>query len=78
MLSFIYNLVNQFESAHGMRPNLLYLNKMHLQHLQDGFSDDYDLSRIIDFIGLEIIIDEGIMHPHVAWTRMIGEKSAVC
>ena len=76
MLSFIYNLVDQFQSAHGMRPNLLYLNETHLQHLQDGFSDEYDLSHITEFLDMEIIIDHGIVHPHVAWTHMAGTRKA--
>jgi hypothetical protein len=78
MLSFIYRLVNDFESTHDLRPNLLYLNEEHLQHLKDGFSKEYDLFRIMQTLGMEIIIDRGCVHPHVAWTRIADTNSAVC
>ena len=78
MLSFIYNLVNNFESSHGIRPNLLHLNDSHLQHLIDGFSDDYDLVQIMDFLKLEIIIDREVIHPRVSWSRHLEKKVACC
>jgi len=77
MLSFICNLANNFESSHGMRPNLLYINPTHLQHLQDGFSPDYDLFSIMNMLEMEFIIDKEIVHPRVAWTHLAA-KTAVC
>ena len=76
MLSFIYNLVSNFESSHGLRPNLLYLNPLHLQYLTDGFAEDYDLFRIMDLLQMEIIVEDEAVHPHVAWMRNAG-KTAV-
>jgi len=78
MLSFIYNLVSNFESSHGMRPNLLYINDNHLKHLQDEFSSEYDLFQIMDMLQMEFIIDNNAVHPHVAWTRLMTAKTAVC
>ena len=78
MLSFIYNLVQSFETSHGMRPNLLYLNQTHLQHLKQGFSEEYDLFQITNMLQMEIIIDNEAVHPHVAWTRLMGTKTAIC
>jgi hypothetical protein len=77
MLSFIYNLANNFESSHGMRPNLLYINPSHLQHLQAGFAADYDLFRIMSMLEMEFIIDNDIVHPRVAWTHL-PTKTAIC
>jgi hypothetical protein len=78
MLSFIYNLVNNFETSHGLRPNLLYLNETHLHHLAEGFSDEYDLFEIMNMLQMEIIIDNEAVHPHVAWTRIMDTKTAIC
>lgn len=77
MLSFIYSLANDFDSSHGMRPNLLYINKSHLQHLMAGFSDDYDLFQVMSMLQMEFIIDNDIAHPRVAWTYM-AKTAAVC
>ena len=78
MLSFIYNLVNNFESSHGIRPNLLYLNHGHLRHLADSFAEEYDLFQIMNMLQMEIIVDNEAMHPHVAWTRIMHTKTAMC
>ncbi len=78
MLSFIYNLVSNFESSHGIRPNLLYLNEDHLHHLSDEFSEEYDLFQIMNMLQMEFIIDNETMHPHVAWTRIMNTKTAMC
>lgn len=76
MLSFIYNLVNAFESSHNIPPNLLYLNKIHIQHLMEEFSDEYDLMQIMNLLEMEIIIDSESIHPHVSRTRVIESKTA--
>jgi len=78
MLSFIYNLVNTFEASHGIRPNMLYVSEVHLHHLLSQFSKDYDLIQIMDFLGMEIIVDNEAIHPHVAWTRIVETKAATC
>jgi len=77
MLSFIYSLVNGFESSHGIRPNLLYINETHLQHLIEQFDPDYDLFKIMDFLGMEIIIDKTLVHPHVGWSRLMERSTAM-
>jgi hypothetical protein len=77
MLSFIVRLVQAFEREHGMRPNLLYLNDQHITHLKDGFSSDFDLNDIIRMLEMEIVVDDSIAHPHVAWVQMMAQKRAV-
>lgn len=77
MLSFIYNLVNTFKATHGIHPNLLYLNESHLKHLLNQFSDDYDLIQIMDFLDMEIIIDNESLHPHVSKTAIMEYKTAM-
>ena len=77
MLSFIYSLVNGFESSHGIRPNLLYLNENHLHRLIEQFDPEYDLFKIMDFLCMEIIIDKSLVHPHVGWNRAMAQPAAM-
>ena len=70
MLGFICRLINSFEQEHGVRPNLLYLNRMHCKELKAAFDEGYSFSRIIAMLEMDIIVDPEIMHPHVAWSRI--------
>ena len=77
MLSFINRLVREFEQEHGFHPNLLYLNRFHLEHLKASFNADYSMQQILDLIGMEVIIENDIIHPHVAWTQIAKRVAAV-
>ena len=68
MLDFIYRLVRDFELEHGVHPNLLYLNRIHTEHLQSAFDESYSLGQIMNLLQMDMIIDSEIMHPQVAWT----------
>lgn len=70
MLGFICRLASSFEQEHGIRPNLLYLNRIHSEHLKASFDETYSFHQIMDMLRMEIVIDPEIMHPHVAWTRV--------
>lgn len=77
MLSFIVRVTQEFEQEHGKRPNLLYLNPEHVVHLQRGFDDCYDLAAIMRMLNMELLIDQGAVHPHVAWVAPAAAKRAV-
>jgi len=77
MLSFIIRLAEEFQREHGMRPNLLYMNERHVAHLRDGFDERYDLSAIMNMLEMDILIDEGVVHPRVAWAPVVAAKRAV-
>jgi hypothetical protein len=77
MLSFIYRLVRDFEKEHGIHPNLLYLNQTHLQSLYQQLESDEQLDRLVSLLGMEIILTQEVMHPHVAWTQMPWQREAV-
>lgn len=77
MLSFIYRLVRDFEKEHGIRPNLLYINPSHLQSLHEQLDSNEQLDRLVDLIGMEIVITREVVHPHVAWTHMPWQREAV-
>lgn len=76
MLSYINQQASNFEEDHGLQPNLLYLSKEHVKHLINNFSDQYDLNAIMDFLQMELVISNEIIHPHVGWTRF-AQKQAV-
>ena len=67
MLGFIYRLVNDFEHEHGIQPNLLYLNQFHSEHLKTAFAENYSMKSIMELLNMELVIENDIMHPHVAW-----------
>jgi len=76
MLSFIHRLARDFELEHGIHPNLLYLNRFHAEHLKAAFDADYSMSQILDLLGMELIIENDITQPHVAWTQAARRVSA--
>lgn len=67
MLGYIYRLVRDFEHEHGIHPNLLYLNQFHSEHLRTAFAENYSMSLIMDLLDMDLVIENDIMHPHVAW-----------
>ena len=70
MLSYIFRLIDQFQRQHGVEPNLLYLNEMHMLELRKAFSADETIQSITELLGMEMIISREITHPHVVWTQM--------
>ena len=75
MLSFIHRLVRDFELEHGVHPNLLYLNRFHAEHLKAAFDTDYTMTQILEVLGMELIIENDITQPHVAWTQTVRRAS---
>lgn len=77
MLSFIYRLVRDFEKEHGIHPNLLYLNQVHMQFLREQMNSSNQLDDIVKLLGMEIIITQEVCHPHVAWIKLAWQRKAV-
>ncbi len=69
MLDYIYRLARDFEKAHGFNPNLLYLNADHAQHLKLSFDGSLTQQQIKQWLGMEVIIAQDIVHPHVCWVH---------
>jgi hypothetical protein len=76
MISFILRLIDEFKREHGCQPNLLYLNEVHFVHLKDGFSEQFTVQRMCEVLQIELIIDQEVIHPHVAWS-LTADKLAV-
>lgn len=68
MLSFIYRLASEFEQEQGFRPNVLYMNHQHFSRLQGELAAIPDLDVMSGLLGMEIVLDDGLVHPHVYWT----------
>jgi hypothetical protein len=77
MLSFIYRLVRDFEKEHGLHPNLLYLNPVHLHTLQQQLDSHAQFDELVKMLGMEIVVTQEAVHPHVAWTHMPWQREAV-
>lgn len=69
MISYLLRLIDEFKREHGCRPNLLYLNTFHLDHLRAEFSDDVSMQRMCEMLEMELIVTQEIIHPHVAWIQ---------
>ncbi len=76
MLAYIYRLIQDYQQQHGFLPNLLYLNKFHCEYLLAAFDDNYTLQDITNVLELELVIDQEIIHPHVAWSHTVRKKIA--
>ena len=70
MLSFIYQLVTEFEHEHGFRPNVLYLNRDHFAQLQGQLAEIHNLGTMSKLLGMEIVLEDDLTHPHVGWSAV--------
>jgi len=72
MISFIYWLSRNYERSHGVKPNVLYINLSHFEHLRQEFSDPDDVEAIRRLLGMNILITPEAMHPHLSNTDKPG------
>lgn len=70
MLSFIYRLANSFEHSHGFRPNLLFISPTHYDRLREELAGVPHLEALRSLLGMEVVLDEEVVHPHVAWSAI--------
>lgn len=68
MLSFLYRLATEFEREHGCRPNLLYISPHHFQSLRRDLACIRGLGELVQFLGMEIVIEPEISHPHLCFS----------
>lgn len=66
MLSFIYRLAKDFERVHGEKPNMLYLNRFHFEHVRADFADPEDIETMMQLLGMTIMITEDAVNPRLA------------
>ena len=75
MLSYIYQIAYRFEHSHELRPNTLYLNLQHFEHLRNEFSDPDDIDAISSYLGMHLILSHEALHPHVAHLHRSWHKT---
>jgi len=76
MLDYLYRLVTGFEREHGMRPNILYINPEHCEHLKSSFDERFSLGDIMRMLKMEVIVDAASVHPHVCWTHAADKDAS--
>ncbi len=74
MLSTINRLIDRFEQQNSFRPNLLYLNTSQLELLQEQLSE-HDIVILAQLIGMDIVIVENTLKPHVSWAQIHWKHS---
>ena len=67
MLSFLYRLAREYEQEHGYRANRLYLGHRHYVQLRSELAAIDEFVSMPRFLGMEIILSEDCLHPHIAW-----------
>ena len=75
MLSYLYRLAINFEHEHGIRPNLLYLNSHHFQSLRRDLAAIQGLGELVRFLGMEVIVEPEVNHPHVCLSQAEWQTS---
>ena len=75
MLSFIYQLAHEFEQEHGFRPNVLYLNRSHFAQLQGQLAEIHNLGTMSKLLGMEIVLESDLAHPHVGWSTVDWQRA---
>jgi hypothetical protein len=76
MLSFLYHLARHYQKEHGYQPNAVFMNTGHYRLLQEnlsGLTNPADLTR---FLGMDVILSEDCVHPHVAWMPQARRRAA--
>lgn len=76
MLSLIYRLAQDFETQHGYRPTLLYLNHQQYRALQQQLNSQQSLDTLSALLGLDIIITQQVIDPHLAAIKLRQPSTA--
>lgn len=77
MLSIIFRLSNEFESNHGYRPNVIYLNEFHYNQLKREVALASQMEPMVQFLGMCIVISNDGECPRVASINKLRERQAL-
>ena len=69
MLSHIVSMVNNYESDHGEKPNVVYMNEIHYLYLREELPGIRDHNEVVSIIGVDIALSDEAIRPHVATVR---------
>lgn len=75
MLSHIYRLARVYHELHGHTPNLVYLNRTHLNMLRLQLGNPSNMDEILAQLGFDIVLTPSAIHPSVACSnnRVLAE-----
>lgn len=76
MLSFLYRLARAYREEHGYRPNVVVMNAAHYRLLLDSLPGLANSGDLAHFLGMDVILSEESVHPHVAWMPQSRRISA--
>jgi hypothetical protein len=76
MLSFLYRLARSYQQEHGYRPNAVVMSKAHFRLLQESLPEIADYTDLARLLGMEVVLSEDCIHPHVAWMPMARRAAA--
>ena len=74
MLSHIVSLVSTYETDHGERPNLVYMNETHYAYLREEMPGVWDHDDVVTLLGIDIALSEQAIRPHVATVSYCAEN----
>ena len=63
MLSYIIRIAEEYRSLHGVYPNLIYLNNIHLNILKLELGNPEDIHLVMSELGIEINLNQSKIHP---------------
>ena len=63
MLSHIIRIAEEYRSQHGVNPNLIYLNNIHLNILKLELGNPEDIHLVMHDLGIEVYLDQSKTHP---------------
>lgn len=76
MLSFLYRIARSYQQEHGYRPNAVVMSKAHFRELQKSLPEITDYADLSRLLGMEVVLSEDCIHPHVAWMPMARHASS--
>ena len=75
MLSFFYQLGNEFRIQHGYWPNVLFINAIHHQRLFGEIKDQHHPQASYQILELKVI-GRQLLHPRVGLIEISDRKTA--
>ena len=63
MLDYLYNTALDYQQAHSLKPNLLYLNNSHFLSLQNQLISSDELALAFGALELKVVLSPSLPHP---------------
>ena len=77
MLSCVLTLVNDYEEAFGVRPNVVYMNQAHYEYLREEMPWIRAHDDVVAMLGIDISLSSHVAYPHVATAQFCEQRILV-